>query len=145
MIFTNLKEILTYKNVIPYFSEINEILKKDLLSYTPGHYPINERLSFNIAEYQTVTDKQFECHRKTIDLQIILQGSERLELGSNLMQFDNYDEDEDCSVADGIAISFIFASIKDCIIFYPNEPHKPGLTNLKQSDVKKIIFKIKEE
>lgn len=151
MIFDTLKNISLYESVLPGLATAIQILKTvNLVDKEKGAYTTDDpRCRYNIAEYTTVSDKQFEIHKKEVDVQVMLSGCEKMTLGNRSLceKSKTYDEEGDVSMIDGDTTASLIATPDLFTIFFVGEPHKPGLTvNPSVQDtgqpVKKVIFKI---
>ena len=110
-----------------------------------GHYEIDDTAYANIDVYNTKQDCKFEAHKKYIDIQMLLEGSEELDYISvdDLKISEAYDEKRDVmffhnpkKTPDTLQLEpFKFALI------YPHEAHRPQMGNGQQ--VKKVVVKIK--
>lgn len=109
-----------------------------------GHYEIDDGIYANIDIYNTKQDCKFEAHKKYIDIQMLLEGSEELDYINidGLIISEEYDKNRDVmffknpeKTPDTLQLEpFKFALI------YPHEAHKPQMGNGQQ--VKKIVVKI---
>ena len=112
-----------------------------------GKYEVDGNNVFALVqEYETkpVADKKFEIHKDYIDIQYIVSGEEIMgsETLDKLVAIDDYKPD-----AQLFFMTNDYDKIKleagDFAIFFPNEPHAPGIAvNDAPSNVKKIIIKI---
>lgn len=111
-----------------------------------GHYEIDENAYANVDIYNTkpVENCKFEAHKKFIDIQMLLQGSEELDyININGLEVSEaYDENRDVmffqnpkKTPDTLQLEpFKFALI------YPHEAHRPQMGAGQQ--VKKVVVKI---
>lgn len=111
-----------------------------------GHYEIDDKSFANIDIYNTKPIEQckFEAHKKYIDIQMLLEGSEELDYISvdGLEISEAYDEARDVmffhnpeKTPDTLQLEpFKFALI------YPYEAHRPQMGNGQK--VKKVVVKI---
>lgn len=110
-----------------------------------GHYEIDDNSFANIDIYNTKQNCKFEAHKKYIDIQMLLEGSEELDYISidDLKISEAYDEKRDVmffhnpeKTPDTLQLEpYKFALI------YPHEAHRPQMGNGQQ--VKKVVVKIK--
>lgn len=124
-----------------------------LMSLTPeietGHYLIDEFSYANIDVYDTKMPEncKFEAHKKYIDIQMLLSGTEELDytLVDGLKVFQEYDAQKDIMFfenPDRIIDKVILQPEKFAII-YPHEAHKPQMTfGNSPQNVKKVVVKI---
>jgi len=154
MIFDTIENLSKYESVLPGLATAVQILKTvDLAAKEKGSYTSDDPLCrYNIAEYTTVGDKQFEIHKKEVDVQIMLTGCEKMTLASRSLceKAGTYDAEGDASMVDGDDTASITVCPGTFAIFFTGEPHKPGLTPAgcccsagDGKAVKKVIFKIK--
>jgi biofilm protein TabA len=60
---------------------LNTSRNTDLLSLAPEHYPIIGDNLFSIVEHvpgRTRAEAELECHRKCIDIQLVLEGVDEM-------------------------------------------------------------------
>ncbi len=123
---------------------------KNLSAQTPvGHYEISENIYANVDVYETKTFEncKFEAHKKYIDIQILLEGTEKLDFISvdglniaeaydasrDVMFFENPEKFSDSVILEAGKFAFIGT----------HEAHKPQIAiNNKPEKVKKVVVKI---
>lgn len=111
-----------------------------------GKYEINDQGAFAIIEtYETkeASDCFIECHRKYIDIQLVIEGSERIGVchKSACDEF-TYDEEKDFQKLKG-ETALLTLEKGSFMIFYPDDAHMPKVRYGESSGiVKKIVFKI---
>lgn len=143
MIIDDLKNIDKYQ--IP--SEIIKILKS-LSAKTPtGHYEIDSNNYYNVDVYEPkeFVNCKFEAHKKYIDIQMLLDGEERLDYRpiEGLKVSEPYDEKRDVMFFENPENGFdsvLLTPFKFTFI-YPHEAHKPQISTGTKS-VKKVVVKI---
>lgn len=145
MIFDNIRNINKYKVIIPHYNEIIELLEKDLKNVELGEYKVNNNLRYIISKYNGEREKPFEVHKNEIDLQIILSGKEKMEVGNPTKELQKYDIKSDCALSLGNTSASIFVRKNDFVLFFREEYHKPGILIDESITIKKVIFKIKCE
>lgn len=131
-----------------------DIIPKEVVSFLlglsaqseTGHYEINDYAYANIDKYNTkpIENCKFEAHKKYLDIQMLLEGTEELDYTSidGLQISEDYDEKRDVmffqnpiQTPDTLQLEpFKFALI------YPHEAHRPQMGNGKE--VKKVVVKI---
>ncbi len=114
-----------------------------------GRYEIEASDLFAlVSSYGTVPAslKSFEIHLEHADVQIVLEGEEKLEvsLSSGLKEVGRYDEAKDMALVEtaGNPASLIMAPGRFAVI-YPNEAHRPGCDVEGKSHVRKIVVKVR--
>ena len=150
MIVTTVKELQNYKD-IPYAKEIAEFIenfrKTDMKT---GKYEIyGEDLFAAVSEYETepAEDRKFENHKKYIDLQILVKGSEEIHwapVETLSMTEESFSKGGDIAFYDGDSCGYAILSGDSCAILYENDAHKPNVMHKNKEKVVKIVFKIKK-
>ena len=80
MIYDTFDNIEIYKGLSEDIYEGLKFLKQATPELPCGIHEINPRVKAIVSEYETkeVNDNGFEAHRKNIDIQALLQGTERI-------------------------------------------------------------------
>lgn len=146
MIIDKIENISIY-NEIP--QEVSNFLKSLTPDISTGHYIIDGKAYANIDEYVTkpVSECKFEAHKKYIDIQMLLSGTEELDFiqTEGLKIAEEYDTNRDVMFFENpsqkpdylILEPFKFAMI------YPHEAHRPQMNIFDKSQkVKKVVVKI---
>ena len=124
------------------------IKKHDLKTLSVGSYPLNEGNKVNVSQYVTKeNDCVCEAHKRYADVQVIIDGVELLKLATeeDCEVTKPYDETKDLLMLKGDGKDEVVlkgGSETDCVIFYPEEIHQPGLCVDTPALVKKAVFKI---
>lgn len=147
MIFDALDNLQMYAAVRPEFADIQAFISTtDLPALPDGKHPINDHGAYaSVNEYYTksIEDSFIECHRKYIDVQIIVQGEEKI--GVTHKQFcveQPYDDENDLQKLTG-RVDFITLVPGLFAVFSPHDAHEPGVKSGTEAvAVKKIVFKI---
>ena len=129
---------------------IDIIEKTDFTKKDDGTYKTDsEDFYYIITTYNTsknIEEKPAEAHRKYIDLQYILYGEEKIgytDYTSPKMLLEEYNGDNDIELFSRIENESFFILKKDMFaVFFPEDVHRPGMTNKEVRGVRKIIFKI---
>src|SRR3989338_9861908 len=147
MILSTLFESDRYAALHPLFPRAFEFIRDtDLLVLAPGRYPIVGEQLFVIVENvagRTREAAQLECHRKYIDIQLVLEGIDEMgwkALADCTQPVSDYKED----------IQFFYDTPATWIatppgafcIFFPEDSHAPLVSN---GNIRKAIFKIAVE
>jgi len=147
MILDNIKNIDTYKGLSNNIDDAIEYLKSsDLSTLENGRNEINSNMFVLVNEYSTQGNESniSEAHRKYIDLQYIISGSEIIEYETlsdqNLVK--EYDVENDYVLHNLSNKSSLILSSNMFALFFPNDLHMPGLIYEKSEQVKKIVIKI---
>lgn len=130
------------KYVWSYFKSHN------FLDLPVGNYKTTRpEITYRIDEYtsEIAELRYWQAHRHHLDIYILLRGQERIDVGqaADFRAF-HYDATDDVSMLEEGQISQInyLRKYGDCLICFPQEPHKTGMhVDLKQS-FKVVLFKI---
>lgn len=147
MVYDNIDNIKFYKGLSGDIYLGLEFLKTVTLNRENGVHELSPRVKAIVSEYQTreVNEYGFEAHRKFIDIQYLLRGSEKVFCLpiEELQETKPYQED--------VEAAFYRTSIKPIemtlgngyfAIFYPQDGHMPGLCVEKPESVKKVVVKV---
>ena len=146
----NLDELKKYYAANPaYWEKAFEYFKNtDLLALAPGKYPIDgENVFATISEYNTQdpSERQWENHKKYLDVQIILSGKEKMGKAPYAEATPNvpYDETKDIEFRKASNGKNYLAEPGTFFIFFPCDSHMPNQNADGVVKVKKVVFKIK--
>lgn len=148
MIVDDLKNFEKYINLNKKFEIISNFLKNnDLKNMKQGSYEINGRdIYVNIDEYKTkdMTASVPEAHRNYLDIQIVINGHEKIGYANlaTATTVTPYDENRDIEFLSA-KCEYIKAFDGRFFIFFPQDLHHPCITDGEQSDIKKAVFKVK--
>ena len=135
---------------IPGMSAALEFLRNCPAEAPDGTVEIDGKKVFAIIQsYETRQERnapRFEAHRKYIDIQFLLSGTELMGWAplDAVTVTEPYDAEKDIlfgNVADD-ASAFTFFSAGQAIVLFPSDAHAPGLTKGKPRPVKKVVVKI---
>ena len=147
----NLDELKKYYAANPaYFEKAFEYYKNnDLLKLAPGKYPIDgDNVFATISEYNTQdpSERQWENHKKYIDIQIILSGKEQMGKAPYAEATPNvpYNETKDIEFRKASNGKNYSAEPGTFFMFFPSESHMPNQNPATGEvvKVKKVVFKI---
>lgn len=149
MIFDNIKNAQTYFPLcVKICAGLDFLQKKNLKTLPVGKYEILDgEIYALVQEYETKECAQFEAHKKFIDIQYIVEGSETLGVCeiSNCGQSLGYDEARDLEFFNSYneqCANFFTANEGDFAIFFPEDAHMPALSVKNKSKVKKVVVKV---
>ncbi|MBE0598408.1 MAG: YhcH/YjgK/YiaL family protein [Desulfuromonadales bacterium] len=147
MVFDRLSNLSMYLPLHPQFAAVYAFLQSHRAEgLSPGRYEVDTQGAFAlVSEYQTrpLEDCFIECHRRYIDIQLLLSGREAVgfcsrDAGRELP----YDEEKDFLVLTGETDFLTFAP-GSFAIFFPDDGHMPMIRLDDQAEaVKKVVFKI---
>lgn len=149
MIFTTISKLSNYIPLIPNLEKVcKELEKASLMTLDEGRYDLlgdDVFYMINLYKSSCENDKNYEYHKKYIDVQVMLSGQE-LCLWSkdetSLNKEDFLEKDISFKRIKKEDAKLILSS-HDVAIFFPGELHKPGLDYNYREINRKIVFKIK--
>lgn len=150
MIKNSLKYTKNYYNLSNKIKLALEYLEKnDLKVFDNGRYDIlGDDVYVNVQDYTSKPETQgkWEAHKKYIDIQFMIKGTERIGVGEidNYQTTEAYNESKDLEF---LAVAndnyqFINMNENDFIILYPQDVHMPQIAMNTPSYVKKAVVKI---
>jgi len=148
MIIDKLKNATFYYGISEKIATALKYLEKtDLSEIQNGKYDIEGEDIFAIVQdYNTKprTEGKFEAHRKYIDIQYMINGTEKMGYTyvHKLKSVTEYDEEKDIIFFEGDGD---FVTVKEGFftIFAPEDAHMPGIESKTSEYVKKAVVKIK--
>lgn len=150
MIYDKIENAKKYQGISKWLDvAIDFIEKTDLQILPEGRTEIAEDKVFaNVmcAEAQEAETKEFEIHRKYMDIQIDLEGTEMIQTGmESEHDFANFNEETDFGTVPCKAqVSCIMGAGK-FIVCMAGEPHKPGIAVGKERHLRKCVIKVAAE
>ena len=121
----------------------------DLNTLENGRHDINDQIYMNVMEPETAepSSKKAELHHEYLDVQVLIRGTENIEVGANypdLSKYESYNEADDYQLCADIDDKFtVTMKPKMFAVFYPYEPHKPCcVVNGKTEKIKKLVVKV---
>jgi YhcH/YjgK/YiaL family protein len=146
MIFSALSQADRYAVLHPLFPRAFDYVRDtDLFNMTLGRYNIiGDDLIVIVDQAQGKTREvaRLECHRKYIDIQLVLDGVEEMgwkPLADCLNPVSDYNAEKDIQFFTDAPASWIATPPDHFCIFFPEDAHAPLVSN---SSVRKVIFKI---
>ena len=150
MIFDNINNWHYYfKQEI--FKEIFEKLGQIKLDTTNGVHFKTEHYYFKVMSYDTqINPTVIENHRKEVDVQILLSGTEKVKLYSKnqVKSIRDYDKEDDCEFYKPIQKHHSEITLQPGYmgVFFNQDIHAPLFVGNKELEtIKKIVIKINEE
>lgn len=148
MIFDTLNNFRQYQCVNNHFIDISKFLDTEpIADRADGRHEINHQGSYVMIEsYQTkdASDCFIECHRKYIDVQIMIVGVESMGVcrKSECNESSAYDEEKDLQKLMGEADMLTFRA-GSFMVFFPDDAHMPKVKYGESSGiVRKAVFKV---
>lgn len=114
----------------------------------PGSYVLQgEDIFMNVMQFMTqpAQAKRAELHAEYIDVQFLLAGEERIDFGlvNSARQCDEWHREEDYQLCDEIVgMQSITLQAGMFAVFFPGEPHKPGVQGEAPAEIKKAVVKV---
>ena len=142
------------ENAAKYFSlsngikqALNFLQKTDLINAAEGRHEIDgDNVYALINNYNTKDPAEAhpEAHRKYIDVQYVVSGSELIgySVFNGQRIFKEYDAEKDFMLYDDISF-FMKLNPGMFAIFYPDDLHMPGIMIDEPKPVKKVVIKVK--
>jgi len=147
MIYDKIIKFGQYHCMHKHFADVSRFLESTPLSKRPdGKYAINDQGAYVIIEtYETKEASAcfIECHRKYIDVQVVIEGIERVGVCHRTAcdEFP-YDEEKDFQKLKGDT-DLLTLEAGSFMIFYPDDAHMPGVRYGEcKGMVKKAVFKV---
>ena len=149
MILDTLANADRYAALHPLFPRAFEfILNANLLVLTPGIHPIVGDDLFAIVERapgRSRKEAQLECHRKYIDIQLVLEGVDEMgwkPLHDCREPVADYSAEKDIQFFYDTPASWISTPPNAFCIFFPEDAHAPLVSD---GNIRKVIFKVMVE
>ncbi len=149
MILATLLQANRYAALHPLFPRAFEFIRNtDLHALKPGIHKIIDKQLFVIVEEangRTRAEAKLECHRKHIDIQLVLEGVDEMgwkPLADCHQPLAEYSEERDIRFFNDAADSWISTPANSFCIFFPDDAHAPLVSSGK---IRKLIFKIAVE
>lgn len=145
MIIDKLENIGMYASVNPLFAQAIEFLKStDLNAHELGKVVLKEGelfVNFAAARPKTKDDAKIETHNNFIDIQIPLTGTELMGYmpRTDLAEAE-YNAEKDVTFYPGHAADYLTVKPGMFAIFFPEDAHAPGVTEV---ELKKVIVKVR--
>jgi len=147
MIFDKIENFRQYLCMHEQFIDVLRFLKSEPVSgLADGKYYINDQGAFAIIDtYETkeTADCFIECHRKYIDVQVVIEGIENVGVcRRSACDESAYDEEKDFQKLEG-DVDLLTLEAGSFMIFYPDDGHMPKIKHGDSSGgVKKVVFKV---
>lgn len=149
MVYDKIDNIEIYKGLSDDIYEGLKFLKNATPDLACGVHEINPRVKAIVSEYETksVNENGYEAHRKFIDIQYLLKGSEKnccLPI-EKLKETKPYKEEIDAAFykADVPAQELMLGD-GYYAIYWPQDGHMPCLCTPRAEKVKKVVVKVEK-
>ena len=135
-----------YLALHPLFARAFEFLRgTDLKSLTPGKHSVQGEQVFAIAEAcagRTRTEAKLECHRRYIDIQLVLEGIDEMgwkPLAECVDPATAYDAARDIRFFNDAPASWIATPAGAFCVFFPDDAHAPLVNS---GLIRKVVVKV---
>jgi len=149
MILDNIENLEKY-DFIP--KEAVDFIKNANVNTPCGRYDLSEKVYANVEEYCTKSELEstLEGHRKYIDIQLLVNGEERINFINidGLKPLSNYDYQKDILFfkRPKTELNKLYLNGTNFAVFFPDDAHAPQITTMcLQDNVKKVVVKIAVE
>lgn len=155
MIFTNINDKLQNSSLtkdIQFCIDYAGKNREKILSLENGSYDVDYNgIKMNVGKYFTKREEEkfWESHKKYLDVQIMIDGSERVAFNNiRNMKEKSFNSERDLVILEGNKLFDIVIGNGDVLVFFPNDVHKPELdifnseNEEKCEDNKKIVTKV---
>ncbi len=146
MIIDKLENLSMYRIVPDHVVDFVKNLKSDIKT---GRYELIDKDYANVETYTTksITDGKFEAHNNYIDIQILLDGKERIYYTStSSVSVDTpYNPEKDIKFYSDRIEKFDFVTLDgtNFAMIFPHEAHAPQVSIDSKTEVKKVVVKVK--
>lgn len=147
MVYDKIDNIETYKGLSKDIYEGLKFLKNATPDLACGVHEINPRVKAIVSEYVTksVNENGYEAHRKFIDIQYLLKGTEKncsLPI-EKLKETKAYSEEKDAAFYEAeVPAQELMLGDGYFVIYLPQDGHMPGLSVNGPERVKKVVVKV---
>ena len=112
----------------------------------PGRYELQgDNIFMNVMTFNTQSpvEKKAELHEQYIDIQLLLNGEERILFGMAGTARQCEDDYQLCSAIENEQAIILKPGM--FAVFMPGEPHKPGCVVGEPGEIKKVVVKVKAD
>ena len=146
MILDTLTRSDRYRALHPLFPGAFDFLRTaDLDALAPGRHAIDGERLFAIVEAcpgRTRAQAKLECHRRYIDIQLVLEGVDEMgwkALADCVAPATEYDEARDIRFFDDAPASWVATPAGSFCLFFPDDAHAPLVGD---GMIRKVVVKI---
>ena len=137
---------LAEQGLIP--SDMAKLVDSLMNNFVPKRYNFDGGKFANAEEYETKLSSRFEAHRKMVDVQIIVSGTELIHfapINDNFVVEEPYDEMRDIMFMTGEVKDTVLLRAGEACVIGPELAHMPGMAVNGSTHVQKIVLKIPVE
>lgn len=146
VIFDHISNLGIYAKGDKKLEVVADFLKKyPMESLADGRHELGMGIYVNVGSNVVFGEGKFEVHRRYADIQLVIDGSERMEWEhlDDLQNATEYSEAKDIQFFAQCIVAPIELNVYkgNFALFYPQDGHKPGL-RLNHDSCRKAVFKI---
>ena len=149
MIFDKLENASRYYSLNPLFEKaFDYLLTTDLNNTQAGKIELVPDALYAIhSEYETreLPGEKMEAHKKFLDIQLLVSGSERM--GIALLKDQQiaqpYSDEKDFHLFQEQPDFFLSIMAGEFTIFFPTDLHMPNISTGEKGTVKKVVMKVR--
>ncbi|OAT14873.1 putative sugar isomerase [Buttiauxella noackiae ATCC 51607] len=149
MILGRISELSAQTGIAPQLlAIIKQALAKHPETLSAGRHEIDgDDIFMNVMSFDTSEpqSKRYEQHREYLDIQLLLNGQERIDFGpiGAAIEPDVYHQDDDYLLCDEVVpCQTLHMQPGMFAIFLPGEPHKPGCVSETAQSISKVVIKV---
>jgi YhcH/YjgK/YiaL family protein len=146
MILDTLASLNRYTALHPRFERAFEYLRcTDLMMLSLGRYAVQGEQLFAIVEHcagRTRAEAKLECHRRYIDIQLVLEGVDEMgwkPVADCVDPATDYDEARDIRFFNDAPSGWIATPPGKFCIFFPEDAHAPLVSS---GHIRKVVMKV---
>lgn len=142
MIICPIKDLGRYTAIIPGLEEALATVNA-LTDYTPRTIPLSGNNRIMIQTNTTKPPRNCEAHRKFLDIQCIVKGSEVMGWAdvSALTPVNDFNEAGDVGLYSG-DLNFVKINAGNCYVVFPEDAHAPGVHLDTPTEFTKLVIKL---
>jgi biofilm protein TabA len=147
MIIDQISNSKLCENIYPRLAKAFRYLTtENFINIEPGTYEIEGKEIFAmVSTYEThpVDEMKWEAHRKYLDIQVLIEGEERMGFAplSSVKEVIPYNEEKDIAFYRGSG-DFVTLGKGQFVIFMPQDAHQPCIQKGLPGYVKKVVIKV---
>jgi len=152
MILDSLTQVDRYLALHPLFARAFEFLRgADLKTLAPGKHTVQGEQIFAIVEAcagRTRAEAKLECHRRYIDIQLVLEGVDEMgwkPVAECVDPATDYDAARDIRFFNDAPSSWVATPPGSFCLFFPDDAHAPLVSTLTGTDavvIRKVVVKV---
>lgn len=145
MIVDKLENIGTYKNLSSNFEAAIEFLESENLAALPvGEFEIKGKQVYGFVVDRVLEEEptQWEIHKKYADVQLVLDGSERIGWCTLDEDFPSYDGEKDVAFSENMEGMDFTLGKNEFMILFPQDVHRPNGPAAEDGRARKLVLKV---